>query len=87
MALSGNFGNDKDDEGNLRRNIDTSPGIFEGYDYPLIVVGAVDFDGKTASFSQGGDHLTITAGGVNVKMQNRDNDNEAADSGTSFGKS
>jgi len=61
VTSAGNDAKKKDRDGNLRQNIDRTPAIFEGPDYPMIVVGASDFTGAVADFSQGGDHLTILA--------------------------
>jgi len=58
VTSAGNDAKEKDRDGNLRKNIDRTPAIFEGPDYPMIVVGASDFTGALADFSQGGDHLT-----------------------------
>lgn len=87
VVASGNDALKKDGNGNLRKDIDLSPGIFEGPDFPLIVIGAVDRFGKPYIASQGGDHLTISAPGVAVRCQYRDNDDEWIKSGTSFGRS
>lgn len=85
VLSSGNDARKEDKDGNKRTNIDLAPAIFEGPDFPLIVVGATDNTGRTASFSQGGDHLTISAPGVNVRCQYRDNDDPYSRSGTSYG--
>ena len=72
-----------------RPNIDTSPGVFEGKDFPIIMVGATDFDGKPLSYSQAGDHLTILAPGLQIRCQSQDPKRKIPKfgSGTSFGKS
>ena len=49
-----------------RPDVDTAPGVFEGPDFPLIVIGNCDSDGKKVSSSQAGPHLTIWAPGNNV---------------------
>lgn len=63
---AGNHCTEKDNNGALRSAVDTVPAVFEAPDYPLIVVGVNDFAGKQAVFSQGGDHVTILAPGVDV---------------------
>lgn len=63
VTSAGNDAKKKDRDGSLRRNIDRTPAIFEGPDYPITVVGASDFTGALADFPQGGDHLTILAPG------------------------
>ncbi len=86
VLSSGNDAREVDKDGNKRTKIDLAPAIFEGPDFPLIVVGATDNTGQTASFSQGGDHLTMSAPGVNVRCQYRDNDDPYSRSGTSYGR-
>lgn len=71
VVAAGNHAKKTDDNGDLRPEIDTTPSIFEGPDYPLIVIGATDNTGEPADFSQGGDHLTIAAPGVDIECQGR----------------
>lgn len=86
VLSSGNDAREEDKDGKKRTNIDLAPAIFEGPDFPLIVIGATDNTGQTAGFSQGGDHLTMSAPGVNVRCQYRDNDDPHSRSGTSYGR-
>lgn len=86
VLSSGNDAREEDKNGNKRTNIDSAPAIFEGPDFPLIVIGATDNTGQPANFSQGGDHLTISAPGVKVNCQYRDNDDPYTRSGTSYGR-
>ena len=84
LVSAGNHAQHYDDDGNLRPNADTVPAIFEGSDYPLIVVGCVDFTGTPAPFSQGGNHVQVWAPGTNVHIQDKDSDNALIRSGTSY---
>ena len=43
--------------GQLRTNVDTTPGFFEGPNYPLIVAGAVDNNRNPWLKSQRGPHV------------------------------
>ncbi|KAF2176956.1 subtilisin-like protein [Zopfia rhizophila CBS 207.26] len=65
-------------------NIDRLPKVLEDKDTPIINVGAVDFDGNRADFSQYGPQLTINGPGVDVTGQSRDDGKPRTDSGTSF---
>lgn len=87
VTSAGNDAKKKDRDGNLRQNIDRTPAIFEGPDYPMIVVGASDFTGAVADFSQGGDHLTILAPGKGIKCQKKNYLIPATADGTSYCKS
>ena len=49
-----------------RKQVDTLPAILESPAFPLIVAGAVDASGKLAETSQGPNHVTTWAPGVNV---------------------
>ena len=52
-----------------RPELDTIPGLFvQGAKYPLIIVGAVDDKGTRCDFSQGGERVTITAGGCKIPL-------------------
>lgn len=86
VAAACNHALERDSDGNLRPNIDTTPGIFEGPDYPIIMVGSTDNTGEPASWSQGGDHLTIYAPGVDITSRHKILSRPNIDSGTSFCK-
>ena len=89
FVSAGNHAVEKDKGGNIirRPNVDTTPGIFEGENYPLIVVGAVNFDGTTYFGSQAGPHVQLWAPGVDVSVQKRDDDGERITQGTSYATS
>lgn len=84
FVSAGNSAQIYDDDGNLRPNVDTSPANFEGPDYPLIVVGATDFTGTPAPFSQAGDHVQVWAPGVGIQAQDKDSDNALTKGGISY---
>ena len=84
---AGNNANKVDKEGQLRKNIDGFPKLWEGPDFPLIIVGATDFTGAVTDFSQGGPHLTILAPGKGILCQDKSLRQPIAVDGTSFGKS
>ena len=55
VCAAGNAADERDDRGDLRSAIDLVPGVFEGPDYPLIVVGATNYKGCVfASLSEDG---------------------------------
>ncbi|KAG9237195.1 peptidase S8/S53 domain-containing protein [Amylocarpus encephaloides] len=54
-------GNDAGIEGLV--DVDTMPSIWEGEDYPLIVVGSTDYQGRLSVFSQRGPHVFLHAVG------------------------
>lgn len=85
FVSAGNHAREKDENGNTipRPNVDTIPAIFEGENYPLIVVGAVNFDGTGWPLGQSGPHVQLWAPGVRVSVQNKDDDGSAVTSGTS----
>jgi hypothetical protein len=72
-----------------RPNIDSMPKVVKDADNPIINVGAADYDGKRAEFSQYGDYLTIYAPGTEIEAMTK-KDKEASENpkeeGTSFGK-
>lgn len=86
VVSAGNDADKDDSKGNKRVVVDTVPAIFEGPDYPLVVVGATDFTGKPADFSQGGDKVKILGPGVDIKCQDRAANRPETKSGTSFRK-
>ena len=52
-----------------RSELDTIPGLFvQEAKYPLIIVGSVDDEGARCDFSQGGEKVTITAGGCKIPL-------------------
>ena len=86
VVAAGNKADKEDSDGNLRPNIDMTPAIWEGPDYPLIVIGATDNTGEQADFSQGGEHLTISAPGVDIRCHHKSQQfTPYVDSGTSLG--
>ncbi len=84
FVAAGNHAEKYDDHGNLRPNVNTAPAIFEGPDYPLIVVGNTDFTGTPSPTSQGGDHVQVWAPGMGVQAQDKDSNNALTKSGTSY---
>lgn len=56
--------------GNLAKKghpqVDTIPGIWASEDYPLLVIGSVNFDGRVSIFSQGGDQVFLHAPGSGI---------------------
>lgn len=84
VTAAGNDAKEKDVNGNLRVNVDTAPAVFEGPDYPLIVVGATDFTGTPAGYSQLGDHVTILGPGSKILCQDKALNAPITESGTSF---
>ncbi|KAI9748645.1 MAG: hypothetical protein M4579_007159 [Chaenotheca gracillima] len=76
VVPSGNFGGSSP-------NINQFPAAF-GFELPIIVVGAVDEEGITPLFSQGGPHLTVSAPGVSVLCSTAHGDFAGRRSGTSF---
>ena len=66
ICSAGNNALERDQNGALRSNVDTAPAVFETDDYPLIVVGATDFAGNEADFSQKGDKVKILAPGAGI---------------------
>lgn len=79
-------GNDGDDTSGTRKNIDALPQVLEDKDFPLINVGAVDYDGTSPVWSQKGTQLTIHAPGVKSECQTRDDGKTETEPGTSFGE-
>lgn len=70
--------------GRYRTNVDTVPQIFEGTDYPAILVGMVDDAGNPHEASQRGPHVQVWAPGVNVETQDPDSDTSTLETGTSL---
>ena len=87
VCAAGNSAQSRDDEGNLRKDVDTAPAVYSGSDFPLIVIGAVDNAGNRAAFSQGGPRVKTHAPGVKVECANSLGTSPRTDSGTSFCKS
>jgi len=77
-------GNDATDPN--RKLVDQLPMLLSGDDIPLIIVGASDYDGKKADFSQAGPLVTIYAPGVDVECQTKEDGKSATVSGASIGK-
>ena len=72
--------------GDLRKNVDTVPSVYEAVDFPLIPVSATDFTGTPVDFAQGGDHVVVWAPGTDISAQNKDSDDVLMVEGTSFCK-
>jgi subtilisin family serine protease len=82
FTSSGNFASDPK---NPRKEVDTIPGIWEGEDYPLIVVGSTDHGGALSPFSQEGKHVFIHATGNQITCMLRQGADPAKNKeGTSF---
>ncbi|KAL6719415.1 hypothetical protein ACLMJK_003655 [Lecanora helva] len=75
-------GNDAEEPGR-GRPVDTLPALWADDSFPLIVAGSVDNSGRTASFSQGPNHVTTWAPGVEIQCAAR-RSTRRLDSGTSF---
>ncbi|KAL8829647.1 MAG: hypothetical protein Q9191_001898 [Dirinaria sp. TL-2023a] len=75
-------GNEADDENH--KEIDDYPALFRKDLKDLIVVGAVDNNGKTWSDSQGGDLLDLSAPGVDIICADGKKNIPQKQSGTSF---
>lgn len=73
-------------EAATRPNIDSFPAIVSDDDAPIIVVGAADYEGKKASFSQEGPQLTIYGPGISVDSQKKKDGEHDLIHGTSVGK-
>jgi len=69
-----------------QRDIDNVPQLFADERTPLIVVGAAEFDGSRAEFSQGGNQLTVYAPGGKSPLQSTKDETERESAGTSVGK-
>jgi subtilisin family serine protease len=80
IASSGNFGD-------LFKTIDRLPKVLEDPETPIINVGAVDMDGSKPQWSQDGPQLTISAPGVGIAGQTREEEKEGILDGTSHGES
>jgi hypothetical protein len=87
VSAAGNEAMDENGKPTSRLNADASPQIFSGDDYPLIVVGAIDFTNAPADFSQGGAAVTTLSPGKNINCQSRSLNFPIFKSGTSCGKS
>lgn len=59
-------GNDADPDTGANLEVNSIPGVFEGADYPLMVIGSTNFDGKKSKWSQGGDHVFLHAPGEGI---------------------
>lgn len=68
------------------RDIDDLPKVLEDDAHPLIIVGAAQEDGKRATFSQGGRHLTTYAIGANIEVATKEDGVHVIVGGTSIGK-
>lgn len=68
-----------------RQEVDTSPAINAAPDFPLVVVGATNYDGEIAGFSQTGDKVSIYGGGVAIQCSKKDG-TQRIWQGTSFCK-
>jgi hypothetical protein len=64
---------------------DALPQLLQDDDIPMIIVGAVDYHGKRADFSQLGRVSTLYAPGVNVECHTKSNGISVEKTGTSFG--
>jgi hypothetical protein len=81
VCAAGNYGGDPN-----RQNIDTVPPVYATADFPLINVGAANYDGERLPMSQGGEHLTIYAPGSQVEAQSQIDMKAGKFTGTSIGK-
>jgi hypothetical protein len=81
VAASGNEGRDPN-----RNLVDQVPMVFQDDDIPLIIVGASDYDGKRADYSQTGPLVTVYAPGSEVDCQTKVDGQHGVASGTSLGK-
>lgn len=59
-------GNEADPDQGDNLEVNSIPGVFEGTDYPLMVIGSTNFDGKQSKWSQGGDHVSLHAPGEGI---------------------
>ena len=75
---------DPDDSSKKRTEVDSTPGVFEKDTVPIINVGAVDFTGAPADFSQGGPRVKILGPGVGVKTAKKESKDVLTIDGTSF---
>ena len=78
-------GNEAQKDGG-RPDVDTAPAVFEGPDYPIIVIGNCNNAGGRTASSQAGNHLAIWAPGTNVPCldYNEDATSSVIKTGTSF---
>ncbi|KAF2176958.1 subtilisin-like protein, partial [Zopfia rhizophila CBS 207.26] len=76
VSSSGNLGD-------LFKTIDRLPKVLEDKDTPIINVGAVDMDGNKPQMSQDGPQLTISAPGIGVTGQTKEEGKEGSQPGTS----
>ncbi|KAI1765264.1 peptidase S8/S53 domain-containing protein [Hypoxylon sp. FL1150] len=63
--------------------VDSYPAVFEGPDFPMIIVGSTAPNGEISSFSQRGDHVSIYSTGESVSCLDA-NGIESRGSGTSL---
>jgi hypothetical protein len=77
-------GNDAVELGNPIQN--GLPQVFQDDDNPLIIVGAAEYDGKRAAFSQLGRLSTLYAPGVGVDCQMKADKTHQLRDGTSYGR-
>ena len=72
--------NEDDDVGDLALSdsgdVDEYPGLMEGPDLPLIVVGSVNSTGHRSTWSKGGPHVTLHAVGQDILCLQCSNDGE-----------
>lgn len=78
VASAGNYA-----EESGRKEVDTIPSVFASHDFPLIVVGNVNYEGEIDSTSQRGEKVVIYAFGEDVTCQDKDG-HPWSDNGTSF---
>jgi hypothetical protein len=69
-----------------RGNIDSLPMLFSDETTPIINVGAADYNGQRAPFSQGGSQVTIYAPGVDIEVPFKIDHQTKTVPGTSVGK-
>ncbi|RSL79299.1 hypothetical protein CEP52_017540 [Fusarium oligoseptatum] len=86
VCNSGNDDDESNDESELSdgADVDEYPGLMEGPDLPLIVVGSVNSQGQRSWFSKGGPHVTIHALGEDVLCMPKGGNVPKEDAGTSF---
>jgi len=70
--------------GEERPKIDQMPQVFEDGDFPIINVGAVNYQGKLWSHSQDGDQVTIYAPGDKAEAQSKNDKAPLEGEGTSI---
>ncbi|RBR26811.1 uncharacterized protein FIESC28_00392 [Fusarium coffeatum] len=65
-------------------DVDEYPGLMEGPDLPLIVVGSVDSTGQRSDWSKGGPHVTLHAVGQDILCLPTEGNVPVMENGTSY---